>query len=150
MLSVHEHLAGRRLDLSVSKASPGTRFASYKIADPGSNCCRDGKRTSRKSHLTVTVVAVVVISRVSKRPYQNFIQLGVGKLKTVRSWRDTNAGRWRCMIVRQPNTCRACMSFQVSPYINVLVRKDLPITRRCDAPRCLVWADVLWSSHCGL
>jgi len=109
MLSVQEHLAGRRLDLGVSKASPGTRFASYKIADAGSNCCRDGKRTSRKSHLSVAVIDVVVISRVSKRPYQNFIQLGVGKLETVKSWQDTNAGSWRCMIVRQPNTCRVCM-----------------------------------------
>ena len=48
MLSVQEHLAGRRLDPAISKTSPGTRFASYSTDITGSSCCQDGKEPVKR------------------------------------------------------------------------------------------------------
>ena len=61
--------------------------------------------------MSMAVIDVVNFSWVSKRPYQKFIQVGVGKLETVKSWQDTNAGRYGYVRVQQPNTYGAWVYF---------------------------------------
>lgn len=91
MLSVQELLAGRRLHSAGSK-QPRNVFRLIQDWRTRVVLLSRWQLTSKNLHLSAAVTGVILISCVSKRPYQKSTQVSAGKLETVSSWQDINAG----------------------------------------------------------